>query len=434
MDVGQRSGGSNLNIGNTLSGRKFIVLSIVLLVSAAFAGCLQGGDGDGDGDAEALKIGTILPITGDLNAYGTPGENAVKLAVSQINAAGGVNGEDVELAHADTETSQNTGPAEAQRLVNVEGVHGLIGAYSSGVTTPIVEQSQNFGVPIISPASTAPTLSSSDVDTNNIFYRTVASDALQGQVMAQLAKDEGYSTASLIVVNNAYGVGFGDVFEEEFGQAQVLNYVKYDPTGTTFDSDVQDATSPVEPDVVVLVGYPDTGASIMQAAHEQNVAGPNSSVDWLFSEGVKDTAFPDQVNKTEDGEYIIAGYKGTTPVFQNPGDWVKMYSDEYGSEPALFADGAYDSAVLFALASETCDCTSGDEFHDALFDVANAPGQEYSDVENALSAAANGEDVNWNGWTGVEWDENGDMTTGTYAIWQVTEDGNIETTESGITP
>lgn len=424
-------GNATMDPTQRFNKRKIAVLSAVLLMSAGLAGCLQGGDDGGDGPP-ALRIGTLLPITGDLNAYGTPGENAVKLAVNVINDAGGVNGHDVEVSHADTETNQNTGPAEAQRLMNVEGVHGLIGAYSSGVTTPVVEQTQNFGVPIISPASTAPTLSSSDVDTNNLFYRTVASDALQGQVMAQLAEDKGHLTASLIVVNNAYGVGFGDVFEDEFS-GQVLQYVKYDPQGTTFDSDVQTATTP-EPDAVVLVGYPDTGSSIMQAAFEQGVAGPNTSVDWLFSEGVKDEGFPDQVGQTDQGEYIIAGYNGTSPVFQNPESWVSQYSDEYGSEPALFADGAYDSTVLFALASETCGCVAGDEFHDALMDVANAPGTQYNDATNALSAAQDGEDVNWEGWTGVEWDDNGDMTTGTYSIWEVTQDGSIETTESGITP
>lgn len=407
--------------------RTFALFAALILSTTAVTGCL-GGDQGGDGD-QALTIGALLPLTGDLDTYGPSGFNGAELAVKTVNANGGVNGEDVELVKADTESKENAGVSEAQRLVNVEAVHGIVGAYGSGVTKAALQQIQSFGIPMISPASTSPELQ--EFDDNDVFNRVVATDALQGKVMAQLAENENHTTLGILVVNNAYGNGMGDVVESEF-DGVVSSYVQYNPDGTQFDSAVEEVTTP-EPDAVVLVGYPDTGSQIMKTAFQKGVAGPNSSVEWLYSEGLKDTSFPDQVGQTQDGDYIVADYKGTTPA-PMPQDFIDAYQQEYGTEPALFADGAYDAAAIFALASEKCDCVAGSDFKNALDDVVNEPGQNVSDLASGLEAVRNGTDVNYVGNTAAEWTEEGDMKKGVYSIWRITEDGNIEIVEPQVVP
>lgn len=405
----------------------------VLFVSVALAGCTDGRQRDG---AEAFKLGSVLPLTGDLSAFGPSAEKAVRLAVKQVNANGGVNGEPVEHISEDSETSQTAAPQAVSRLINVEGVHGLVGAMGSGVSLSFIEQVAQAGIPMISPSNTAPTFSTvygQDGGDNGWYFRTVPADTLQGRVMVQLAQQRNFTKTAILAINNDYGVGFGEVFQaawEEMGR-EVTAFVKYDPEETSFGSTV-DQVAAGDPDGVVVIGYPDTVTAIMDVAFEKGYAGPDGTLEWLFSEGLKDQAFVDQVNQTQDGEWILAGYLGTTPVFDLSQDFVDTFRSEYGSEPALFSDTTYDAAMLLMLAAEQCDCTGGEPLRQALLQVQN-DGTEVGDPGEALERIRNGEDIDWDGAAGeMSWDDIGDVTTGTYAIWQVTDEGEIETVQSDI--
>ena len=167
---------------------------------------------------EALKLGSIVAITGDLSDFGPPIEAAIEVAISEINAGGGAFGLDVELAKGDSGTNADTGQSEATRLIDIEGVHAIIGALSSGVTQPITENvAAPAGVVMISPASTAPALTTAD--DNGLFFRTPITDVAQGLVLADLAIDLGYTTVCTMFVNTAYGQGLTEVFTDNFEAA-----------------------------------------------------------------------------------------------------------------------------------------------------------------------------------------------------------------------
>lgn len=167
---------------------------------------------------EALRLGSILSITGDLSDFGPPLEAAIELAISEINAGGGAFGLDVELSKGDSGTNADTGQSEATRLIEIEGVHAIIGALSSGVTQPIAENvAAPAGVVMISPASTAPAITTADDD--GLLFRTPITDVAQGQVLSDLAIDLGYTTVCTMFVNTAYGQGLSEVFTENFEAA-----------------------------------------------------------------------------------------------------------------------------------------------------------------------------------------------------------------------
>lgn len=392
-------------------------------------------------DVPALKLGTILPLTGDLSPYGPSAERAVQLAVQHVNDAGGVNGEEVELVTADSETNEDAASQAASQLIDVEEVHGIVGAMGSGISHSFLDQVVSAEIPMISPSNTGTDFTelSETGETDGWYFRTVPSDALQGAVMAQLAADEGYETASILAINNAYGTGFGDVFQASFEEAggQVLDYVRYDPDGTDFSSDVGSAASD-DPDVIVAIGYPDTGRIFMQNAFDRGHAGGNPTADWLFSEGFNDqSGFVDELATVQfEGEdvSIIEGCMGTTPQELTDERFINDFQDAYDEEPALFADRTYDAAMLLMLASEHCDCVEGQAFQEAIVEVQNPPGQEVEyDASQALLLLQAGQDIEWTGAAGpLEFDENHDVTA-PYAVWQV-NDGQIETIETGIVP
>ena len=188
---------------------------IILFTSALFvlSACSSGG----------AKIGTLMDETGDLGAYGPPIQNGVDLAVSLINDAGGVNGGDITVVHADSGTSPNVATEAAGKLIEIDKVGGIVGSLSSGVTMAVAEaKTIPAGMVMVSPASTSPAISV--LEDNDTVFRTTVSDAAQGVVLARMAKRLGYEHCSTIYVNNPYGKGLNDIFtstfEEEGGHCE----------------------------------------------------------------------------------------------------------------------------------------------------------------------------------------------------------------------
>jgi len=187
-----------------------------------------------------LKIGAIMSQTGDLADYGPPILAAIKLAIDEINASGGVVGQDVLFASADDGTTPEQGQSEARRLIDVEGVQAIIGALSSGVTQPIAENvAAPANVLVISPASTAAAITTAK--DNDFLFRTPIQDAAQADVLAKLANKQGYDTMCILYVNTPYGQGLAEAFTKKFEAlgGAVKNSVSIEADQTTYVSEIQ---------------------------------------------------------------------------------------------------------------------------------------------------------------------------------------------------
>ncbi len=383
-------------------------------------------------DDEPLVLGTLLPLTGDLEAFGQSMEKAAMLAIEQINDAGGVNGHDVMLKKGDSKTSATEAPNAFSSLVN-EGVMGIAGAASSGVTGSILDLAMDNDVFVFSPASTSPALTVRDND--GWFARVPPSDALQGQVLASLVYDSGCRDVNILAVNNDYGVGLGEVFEDSFEAkgGSVGGFVKFDPAGTSFASQVEQAGKG-KPDAIVFIGYPQTGVQIMKEAFQKGIM--TDSV-FFFSEGVKDEDnFVKAVGETSKGAYILAGLRGTTPEFGTPDAFKAAFEARWGEEPTLFAAETYDAIVGMALAAAYAGDNSADAVKANLRAVWNAPGakMDSSDMSGLLTAASLKQDIDYVGVANdFDLDDVGDPTSGVYSVWRVEVDGSIATIESDIT-
>ncbi|MDQ3030427.1 MAG: ABC transporter substrate-binding protein, partial [Actinomycetota bacterium] len=149
----------------------------------------SGGGGEGDG---TLTLGTLLPETGSLAFLGPPEFAGVDLAVQDINEAGGVLGEDVEVIDGDSgDTTTDIANQTVDRLLS-QDADAIIGAASSGVSLTVIDKITGAGVVQFSPANTAPDFT--DYDDNGLYFRTAPSDVLQGQVLAEVIAEEGIGT------------------------------------------------------------------------------------------------------------------------------------------------------------------------------------------------------------------------------------------------
>ncbi|MDF1557584.1 MAG: ABC transporter substrate-binding protein [ANME-2 cluster archaeon] len=398
------------------------IMFIIAIIS--FSGCTAPED-------EGAKIGTLLSITGDLAPYGGPMQKAAILAIEEVNANGGLLGKPVTLINEDSQTSEIAAVDGANKLVNINKVPAIIGAAGSSISLSFIKITTGNNVVQISPSNTAPDFTT--YEDNDFYFRTCPSDALQGKAMALLAIEENYTTASTLVLNNAYGVGFEKVFVEEFEKmgGKVLERVKYDPQASTFNSEIEEAAQG-NPDVIILISYPETGSLILKAAYEKGVM---DNTEWLLSEGLKDETLAGSVGKDTQGNYIIAGFKGTAPDPTVTGPAYETFNDaymaKYGTQTTTFTANTYDAAAIIALAIEKAGSADGTAIRDNIRAVANPPGVEVTDIGEGLRLIREGTDINYQGASGdVNFDDNGDITTAYYAKWQVADDGSVVWGES----
>ena len=374
-----------------------------------------------------LVVGNLNVFTGSLAEFGPPLRNSVQLAASHVNRAGGVGGGSMLVTSRDTAVNPVQGVDAARALVDVEDAVAIVGALSSGVTIAVAQSvTIPKETPIISGASTAPAITT--LEDNDFVFRTTPSDAAQGIILARLAQEQGFEKVGIMYINNAYGEGLADQFEQSFTElgGTVTAMVPHEDVQPTYASELEKATEG-DPDALAVMSYTGQSRVYVREALEGGYADT-----FLFVDGVKGSEWIDDINSWD----ALDGTYGTAPGA--PGSPEKdafetAYEETYGfpvSHP--FMAEHYDATVLIALAAAKAGSTTDSvAIRDALRDVANAPGEVVGpgrdEIARALRLIAQGQDIDYNGAGGnVDLDQNGDVF-GTIEIWQV-KDGEIQST------
>ena len=438
---------SDLNVSCRLSGRSnpsFLTrLGIVInpkiwgAIALTITATACQSSPDSSGTAHGLKIGSLLPITGDLAQYGGPMQDAASLLIDTVNACEGALGQPVELISEDNQTEPSAGASAMTKLAEVDKVAGVVGAAASSVSSASVDIAVRNQVVQISPASTSPVFTdrAKAGDFEGFWFRTAPPDTFQGDALAQLAQERDFETVSILAINNDYGNGLVESFSSAYSAlggtvANGDDPTLYAPDATTFDSEVADAFS-TDPDAVMIVAYPETGSLILKAAFEQGFLDGDTQL--ILTDGMKDESVADLVGKTADGAYIVSGVIGTAPSAGGPAldDFTRLYKDTFdGREPGVFDPNTWDAAAVLVLAAEAAQASEGEAIKTSVVNVANAPGTEVTDVCEGLALVREGQEINYQGASGtIEFDAQGDVV-GRYDVWTITDTGALEVIET----
>jgi ABC-type branched-subunit amino acid transport system substrate-binding protein len=365
-----------------------------------------------------VRVGVLMPETGDLSSVGVPIRDGALLPAVQLE---GETDFTIETQVADTQTDPQAGISAAENLVN-SGFPAITGPASSGVNLQVTRQVLiPSGVVGCSPSSTSPNVTT--LEDNDLIFRTPPSDALQGQVIAQVGSEElDASTAATMYVNNDYGQALSDAFGESFS-GEAANAVSFEKEQPSYTSRLETALQN-DPDMLVVIGYPASGIQLFRDYYNDFDTG----VDIVVTDGLKDPALPGEVGS--DMSNVI----GTAPTAAGPGRdfFTDLYQEEYGSEPGVFTSQAYDATAVLILANVAAGENTGTAIRDNMRRVANPEGDEYgpSELADAVAAVAAGDDINYVGASSpVDFDENGDMQAVTYEIFGFTSDG-VETQQT----
>lgn len=370
---------------------------------------------------EALKIGTLIPLTGPLAEFGPNFQKAADLAAGHLKEAGVA----IQLVHGDSETAAVPAVSAAQKLVNIDKVPAIIGAAASGVTIPVAESvTIPNKVVQISNASTSPLITVLPADKGQDFlFRTCPSDALQGVVLGKLAAEQGYKKAAILYVNNPYGQGLAEQFQKSFEHrgGKVTASIPHDEApAPTYVAELKKATEG-KPDVLVALSYPGHATIYLKEAIEGNYIKQ-----FLFVDGTKSIEVIKAV-----GAKNVDGMFGTAPgsaLSDSYNVFVAEYSKVYGGVPPLpFMTNMYDAVIVVGLAAKAAMVKgvkeiTGTVIRDHLRLVANPPGEVVgagsAGMKKAGELLAGGTEINYEGASGsVDFDENGDVIT-PIEIWK----------------
>jgi ABC-type branched-subunit amino acid transport system substrate-binding protein len=221
----------------------------------------------------AFKLGTLLPQTGSLAFLGPPEFAGVKLAVQDINAAGGVNGKPITVTNTDSgDTSTDIATTSVDSLIQA-GVGAIVGAASSGVSLKVIDKITGAGVVQISPANTSDKFTT--YPDKGLYFRTAPPDTLQAKALADKMIADGVKKVGILELNDPYGTGLAtnlqkDLAAQGVSAGNITNKI-YDPKAQDFSSEVG-AMKQANPDAIVVIGF-DESATIIKQLNEQGI-GP----------------------------------------------------------------------------------------------------------------------------------------------------------------
>jgi len=403
------------------------VLGVALSLSLVAAAC--GGDddsdegatgptGNGDDCEGVLSIGTLLPETGSLAFLGPPEFAGAELAVQEINDAGGVLGNDVTLSQGDSgDTTTDIANQTVDRHL-ADGVTAIIGAASSGVSFTVIDKIVGAGVIQFSPANTSPDFT--DYEDDGLYFRTAPSDVLQGRVLSDLLIDEGYSNVFIFALQDPYGDGLLRYTKEPLEAAgATVSDVSYDPAGTNFTAEVQQAVS-ADPDAIVLIGF-DESTQIIRELIGSGI-GPQDTPLFLVDGNVGNALgenFPD-------GE--LEGVQGTLPSAEVSDDFrERMLEVDPDLIDFTYGPETYDAIVITALAAAQACSDDPREVAAQINDVTRPEGTVCTTFAECAELIADGEAIDYDGVGGpYTFSDAGEPTEASFAIQQYGPDSQID--------
>jgi branched-chain amino acid transport system substrate-binding protein len=364
----------------------------------------SGGSSDGD-----IMIGSVHPLTGALAGVGALMNDGAKLAVEDVNAAGGIKGLDgrkLTLGEGDSKGAADTGQSEAQRLIS-DGAVALVGTYQSDVTANVSAVAERSRVPLVIDVAVDDSIL--DQGYKNTFRiqpnaTSMGTDGADDLIEMSQASGKPVSSVSYIHIEGAFGQSVFDAFKKEAESkgVDVVKEVTYPGTNfTDATTQVREAAS-ADPDVIVATGYyPD------QLLVAQAVQALNPDIDALY--GVANGAFDDGSfpgDAGAAGENVLSANYHYSATSDEVADIRKRFEKEYGKPMETASVLSYQAVMVIAQALDEAGSDDPEDVRDAIADI---------QVDNPLLAFDGP----------ITFDETGQNENATVIVMQ-TQKGNVE--------
>jgi branched-chain amino acid transport system substrate-binding protein len=325
----------------------------------------------GNKDTNIIRIGLIIPITGDVKTFGESVRNSVILAVSEANAKGGVNGKLIKIISADDKNDPTEAANAGSKLINQDKVKFVIGSVASKSSIPLSEICQESKVVMITPTSTNPKVTVRDDGTRKDYvFRACFIDPFQGTVAAKFAVE--YLKAKKVAVlydkSNDYSTGLAEFFKDNFtknGGVVSINE-SYGKDDVDFSALLTKVRAD-KPDVLFLPDYYTKVGLISKQARALGITAKFLGGDgWDSPEMAKIAG--DAIN----GGFFTNHYSPQDPRPEVQ-EWVSKYQAKYGQKPDALGTLGYDATNLLIEAMRSAGSEKPEAVRDALVKMSNFP-------------------------------------------------------------
>ena len=338
----------------------------MLLAGLVFTGCSNGneaGTNDKTEMGDTVKLGNSAPLTGPVSIYGITTNNGIKLAIEEINEAGGILGKKVEWKEYDDKGEITDAVTNYNKLMEDE-VSAIFGGVPSKPSLAIAEASVNDGIVYITPTGTQANITEGK---ENVF-RTCFTDPFQGEVLANFSKNN-LNAKKLAVLRNQssdFSMGVADVFVEKAKELglEVVADESYGDNDTDFKAQLTKVRKE-EPDVLFIPDYYEKIALIAPQVRDAGIDATLVGADgWDTVLSVMDKSSFDAI----DGSYFSNQFTLEDPS-EKVQKFIKDYKEKYEEAPSTFAAEGYDTVYLYKQAVEAADSFDWDKVIASLKDI-----------------------------------------------------------------
>lgn len=253
--------------------RRFYTVMVWMLLAGviALAGCGTDSESEGSSDGDTMKIGAVLPMTGDSSVFGEKFKAAYTIAVDEINENGGIDGKELEIVIEDSQEKPQVGKTAAEKLVNDEDILVLTGGRSSGVTLTEAQVAEDSNIPFLIDHGSSDLATMKDYE---YVFRLNPTAGMYTTALREYFEDHPPSSIAHIIPDDAFGEAVYDYGMKEYvDSAGDLEYEKFKFDSGELDfKPIMKKVKDMDPQMVMMTAANDNDATqIIKAAQESDL-------------------------------------------------------------------------------------------------------------------------------------------------------------------
>ncbi len=315
---------------------------------------------------DEIRVGEFASLTGQTATFGQSSHNGTKLAIDEINDAGGLLGKKVILITEDDQSKQGEAATVVRKLISRDKVIALLGEVASGRSLEAAPIAQQNKVPMISPSSTNPRVT----EEGDYIFRICFTDPFQAMVLAKFAQSKGWKRVAVLTdVKQDYAVGLTEFFTQHFTQngGEIVANQSYSSDDTDFNAQLTSIKA-ANPDMIFVSGYYTEAGLIAKQARQLGLNMP-----MLGGDGWDSPTLVAVGGTAMEGNFFSNHFsiENQDPAIQG---FVQRYQKKYGEAPDAMGALGYDSAMILADAIKRAGTTDSKPLRDAIAATANYQG------------------------------------------------------------
>jgi branched-chain amino acid transport system substrate-binding protein len=343
---------------------------VVACFLAGIIGCSKSGaDVREETNADEILLGHFASMTGSEATFGQSTDNGIRLAIDEINEAGGVGGKRVRVVTYDDKGDAREAGTAVTRLTTRDHVAAVLGEVASSLSLAGAPVCQEVGVPMVSPSSTNPKVT----EVGDKIFRVCFIDPFQGFVCAKFAREhEGLKATKAAILYDqvaAYAVGLQEEFEKAFTQqgGEIVSKQTYQAGDQDFSAQLT-AIRAAQPEVIFIPGYYTDVGNIALQARKLGITVP-----LLGGDGWDSVKLGEIAGTAINGCFYSNHYSQQDPDLRVQ-EFIKKYDERFKGKPDGLAALGYDAARIVCEAIGRAGSVDGNAIAQELANTKDFPG------------------------------------------------------------